>query len=95
MIDKKIGIIGCGNMGEALLGRLSESVEKSTMIMVSELDSARRDYIRKKYRMIVEIDNNLVVKNSDIIILAVKPKDFEALLKGEVAIGASPNKLII
>jgi len=95
MIDKKIGIIGCGNMGEALLGRLSESVEKSTMIMASEFDSARRDYIRKKYRMIVEIDNNRVVKHSDIIILAVKPKDFESLLNGEVAIGASPDKLII
>lgn len=95
MIEKKIGIIGCGNMGEALLSRLSESVEKSTMIMVSESDSVRRDYIRRKYRMIVETDNNLVVKHSDIIILAVKPKDFEDLLKGEVAIGASPDKLII
>ena len=95
MIDKKIGIIGCGNMGEALLGRLSESVEKSTMIMASEFDSTRRDYIRKKYRMIVETDNNLVMKYSDVIILAVKPKDFESLLSGEVAIGASPKKLII
>lgn len=95
MTDKKIGIIGCGNMGEALLGRLSESVEKSTMLMVSEFDAARRDHIRKKYRMIVEIDNNLVVKYSDVIILAVKPKDFEKLLKSEVAIGASERKLVI
>lgn len=95
MIDKRIGIIGCGNMGEALLGRLSESMEKSTSLMVSEMDSARRDYIRKKYRMIVEIDNNLVVKGSDVIILAIKPKDFEDVLKGEVSIGASDKKLII
>ena len=95
MIDKKIGIIGCGNMGEALLSRLSETVEKSTMIMASEFDSTRRDYIRKKYRMIVETDNNLVMKYSDIVILAVKPKDFEDLLNGEITIGASPKKLII
>lgn len=95
MIDKKIGIIGCGNMGEALLGRLSEALEKSTMIMVSESDAARRDYIWKKYRMIIETDNNLVMKYSDIVVLAVKPKDFEDLLKGEVAIGASGKKLII
>ena len=95
MIDKKIGIIGCGNMGDALLSRLSESVEKSTMLMASEFDLARREYICKKYRIIVETDNNLVMKNSDIIILAVKPKDFEALLNGEIAIGANPDKLII
>lgn len=95
MIEKKIGIIGCGNMGEALLGRLSETMEKSTMLMVSESDLTRRDYIRKKYRIIVETDNNLVMKYSDIIILAVKPKDFESLLNGEVAIGASSKKLII
>ena len=95
MIDVKIGIIGCGNMGEALLSRLSETVEKSTMIMASEFDSTRRDYIRKKYRMIIETDNHLVMKYSDIVILAVKPKDFESLLNGEVVIGASPKKLII
>ena len=95
MINKKIGIIGCGNMGEAILARLSEKFEKSTMIMVSEFDAARRDYIFEKYKIIVSVDNNLVVKNSDIIILAVKPKDVEELLKGEIAIGASRKKLII
>jgi len=95
MINKKIGIIGCGNMGEAILARLSEKLEKSTMIMVSEFDAARRDYIFEKYKIIVSVDNNLVVKNSDIIILAVKPKDVEELLKGEIAIGASRKKLII
>jgi len=95
MINKKIGIIGCGNMGEAILARLSEKLEKSTMIMVSEFDAARRDYIFEKYKIIVAVDNNLVVKNSDVIILAVKPKDIEGLLKDEIAIGASPKKLII
>jgi pyrroline-5-carboxylate reductase len=95
MIDKKIGLIGCGNMGEAILARLSEKLEKSTMIMVSEFDAARRGYIFGKYKIIVAVDNNLVVKNSDIIILAIKPKDIDNLLKNEIAIGASSKKLII
>ncbi|MCX5686396.1 MAG: pyrroline-5-carboxylate reductase [Candidatus Omnitrophica bacterium] len=95
MIDKKIGIIGCGNMGEAILSRLSNTLEKSTSIMVSELDSARRDYIRNKYKMIVEIDNNAVVKFADVIILCVKPKDFDKILKEEVCCGMSKNKLLI
>jgi len=95
MRGKKIGIIGCGNMGEALLSRLSEGIEKSTSIMVSEFDARRRDYVQSKYKIIVEIDNNEVVKFADVIILAVKPKDFEKLIRNEVSIGASKDKLLI
>lgn len=95
MITKKIGIIGCGNMGEALLSRLSNIVEKSVSLMVSEFDAKRRDYIQSKHKIIVEIDNNLVVKFADVIILAVKPKDFDGLLKNEICCGVSKNKILI
>ncbi|MBN2452788.1 MAG: pyrroline-5-carboxylate reductase [Candidatus Omnitrophica bacterium] len=93
--DKKIGIIGCGNMGEAIFSRLATVMEKSTSLMVSEMDAGRRDVIQSKYKIIVEIDNNYVVKYSDIIILAVKPKDIEQLLKQEICCGISPQKLLI
>lgn len=95
MLDKKIGIIGCGNMGEAILKGLAGVLEKSTRIMVSELDAKRREYIQDKYKIILEIDNNLVVKYSDVIIIAVKPKDSEDVLKKEICCGVSPDKLII
>jgi pyrroline-5-carboxylate reductase len=95
MIDKKIGIIGCGNMGEAILARLSNIIEKSVSIMVSEFDAKRRDYIQSKYKVIVEIDNNEVVKFADVIILAVKPKDLGGVLKTEICCGASKDKLLI
>jgi pyrroline-5-carboxylate reductase len=94
MINRKIGIIGCGNMGEALLSRLVTVTEKSTALMVSELDASRRESLNAKYRMIIEIDNNYVAKYSDIIIIAVKPKDFDQVLK-EIAPSASKEKLII
>lgn len=95
MTDKKIGIIGCGNMGEALLGRLSKVMEKSVSIMVSELDAARRAAILEKHKIIVEIDNNYLVKYSDVIILAVKPQDLENVLRQEVCCGISEKKLLI
>jgi len=95
MINKKIGIIGCGNMGEAIFSRLARVMEKSTVLMVSEMDATRREAMMAKYKIIVEIDNNYVVKYSDIIILAVKPKDFDGLLKQEVCCGMSSNKLLI
>lgn len=95
MINKRIGIIGCGNMGEAIFSRLSQVMEKSTALMVSEMDFARRDVIQTKYKIIVEIDNNYLVKYCDVIILAVKPKDFEKVLKQEICCGISPKKLLI
>jgi len=95
MIAKKIGIIGGGNMGEAILAGLSKVMEKSTSIMVSELDAKRREYLQDKYKIIVEIDNNRVVKYSDVVIIAVKPKDFASLLNAEVCCGVSKDKLII
>jgi len=95
MINKKIGIIGCGNMGEALLSHLSTVVEKSTQLMVSEFDAERREALRSKYRIIVEIDNNIVVKFADVIILAVKPQDIDAVLKTEVCCGVSRDKLLV
>jgi pyrroline-5-carboxylate reductase len=95
MTDKKIGIIGCGNMGEALLSRLSKVMEKSVSIMVSELDAARRAAILEKHKIIVEIDNNYLVKYSDVIILAVKPQDLENVLRQEVCCGISEKKLLM
>lgn len=95
MIRHKIGIIGCGHMGEALLKGLCGVVEKSTMIIASELDAARREEIQGRYKMIVSIDNNYLVKNSDVIILAVKPHDLQEVLRTEVCCGVSREKLII
>ena len=41
------------------------------------------------------MDNNDVMKFADCIILSVKPKDFDSLLKNEVCCGVSKNKLLI
>ncbi|MCM8790801.1 MAG: pyrroline-5-carboxylate reductase [Candidatus Omnitrophica bacterium] len=95
MFNKKIGIIGCGNMGEAIFSRLARVMEKSTSLMVSEIDAVRRDVIQSKYKIIVEIDNNYLVKFSDVIIIAVKPQDFDKVLNQEVCCGVSKDKLVI
>jgi pyrroline-5-carboxylate reductase len=95
MIYKKIGIIGCGSMGEALLSRLLTVVDKSTQLMAGESDASKRAALRSRHRIIVEIDNNMVVKFADVIILAVKPQDVDALLKTGIRRGISKDKLLV
>lgn len=95
MIDKTIGIIGCGNMGEALLKGLSHVVEKSAKLMVSESDLKRRDYIQTTYKIITAPDNHYLFKYSDAVVIAVKPQDFDSLLKEDICCDLSSDKLLI
>lgn len=71
-----IGIIGGGNMGEALI----KGLYQSHALHVSEANAARVKYLRSTYRGIVLGDLS-VVSGASVIILAVKPQDMEALLK--------------
>ncbi len=95
MIDKKIGIIGCGNMGEAIYSRLAQAMNKDTALMVSEMDRARRDAFFAKHKVAAEADNDRVFRCSDVIIIAVKPKDFDAVLAQGKVCGISTDKLLI
>lgn len=95
VIDKTIGIIGCGHMGEALLSRLVRVVDRSTRLMVSEPDQAKRDHIQAVYKIIPAPDNHYLCKYSQAIIIAVKPQDIDRLLKDEICCDLSGEKLLI
>ncbi len=79
----KIGIIGCGNMGEAVI-KSHQLPVTSHQLIASDKSKKRRDYIRKKYRISVIKDNIELVKKSEIVILAIKPQDIKEVL-GEIA----------
>ncbi len=76
----KLGIIGCGNMGSAIAsGTLSMRVLSFGNIYVSDKDSSRTRALNKKFG--IRVGTNVeVVKKCGIIIIAVKPQDFKALL---------------
>jgi pyrroline-5-carboxylate reductase len=82
-----IGIIGGGNMGEALI----KGLRLKNSVRVCEMNATRVKYLRKKYRGVVLGDLN-VLENASVIILAIKPQDMELLLK-QVPVGK--NKLFI
>ncbi|HOD12513.1 MAG TPA: pyrroline-5-carboxylate reductase [Candidatus Omnitrophota bacterium] len=72
---KNIGIIGGGNMGEAILA----SCRKHLHVCVSEKSVERQRYLIKKYRIKSDRIEGLAQRCS-VIILAVKPQDFDETL---------------
>ncbi|UCG06746.1 MAG: pyrroline-5-carboxylate reductase [Desulfobacterales bacterium] len=93
--DKKIAIIGTGNMGEALISGLivSES-SKPKNIICTDVREDRLDEIRREYGVRTTSDNLQAVAESDIIVYAVKPQIIAAVLK-ETAEKLDMSKLII
>ncbi len=87
-----IGFIGGGNMAEAMIKGITQSGKRD--IMVSELRAERRAYLESTYSVKATPDNKEVVKNCDIIILAVKPQNMDDVT-GEIAGLITPEKLII
>jgi pyrroline-5-carboxylate reductase len=93
MQKKKIGIIGAGNMGEAILrGLYQKGMAKG--IVVSELRSDRRNAIKKTYGVEVVSDNRQLASQVQVIILAVKPQELKGVLQ-EIAPALEPSTLLI
>ena len=72
---KTIGLIGGGNMGEALIA----GTRKKYKVLVCEANVERVLYLKTKYK-IVAVDLKALVGRSDVIVLAVKPQDISSLL---------------
>lgn len=77
----KVGIIGCGNMGEAIVkGLIEKAGVKSTDIVVTDINKERQNYIMETYNT-AATDIKKLVNLSEIVFLVVKPKDLEETLK--------------
>lgn len=100
-MNKKIGFIGCGNMGSAMLaGILNNGIFQKEEIIVSHHTKESAEKTRSCYGVQTTLDNNEVVKEAQIIFLAVKPFAYEAVLEevreelGEehILVGIAPGK---
>ena len=92
---KKVGAIGGGKMGEALIGgMISGRLVSSESITVSDILAERLDYFGNKYQVNVTRNNREAVKNADIVILSVKPQNMTEVLE-DVSCMIDETKLII
>lgn len=74
MIKNKIGIIGAGNMGGAIISSAPKN------FIVSEKIIEKRRQIEKQYKIKTLDSNKELLRLTDVIILAVKPQDFSKVL---------------
>jgi pyrroline-5-carboxylate reductase len=91
----KIGFIGCGNMGEAILkGMLEKKCFLAKDIFVCEKDKKRSSALSKKHKVKIISSVKELTEKVDIIILAVKPQDSQQIIK-EMSVYMNKKKLII
>lgn len=73
--SKKIGFIGTGKMGEALIkGILQAKLVTPDMVFASDADIAKLKSLENTFKINICGNNCDAVQNSDIIIIAVKPQ---------------------
>ena len=92
---RTIGFIGGGNMGEAIIkGLLQSKLYKSEDIMVSDIRKERLKYLKSAYQIKAFDNNPEMVKECQVIILAVKPQNAKNVLE-EIKDVVSPEQLLI
>jgi len=79
----KLGFIGAGNMAEAIVrGVLRANLFSKDAIIVSDISEERVRFFNREFGVKSILDNNTeVVKNSDFVLLAVKPQQAAEVLK--------------
>ena len=93
--DKKIGFIGCGNMGEALIsGLVLSGAAKPENIICSDVRQDQLEIIHEKYKIATTTNNLEVIQKAQIVIYATKPQILHTVLK-ETAAELDMSKLII
>ena len=79
MKNKKIAIIGCGNLGLTIAHGLLDDGFTASDITATRRNTNSLTALREK-GVLVTSDNAEAVKNADIIVLAVKPYNVEPIL---------------
>ncbi len=94
-MSKKIGFIGCGNMGSAMAGGLIKSgFIKADEIIVSTKTEASSKKVAQDLKVCTTLDSKEVVKEAEVLILAVKPFMYKSIID-EIKDVLTKDKLVI
>jgi len=92
---KKVGFIGAGNMGEALIkGLVTANVVPAEAIWASDVRLERLKELDRQYGIQLASNNGELVRQADVVIMAVKPQIMTPVLR-EIAPVLIKKKLMI
>ena len=93
--DKRVGFLGAGNMGEAMIkGLLQTGLVPAAAIAATDVRADRLREVAKQYGVRAAASNVDLVGGADVVILAVKPQIMGAVLK-EISGAVDRGKLLI
>lgn len=75
----RIAVLGAGTIGEALLAGLLRAGHDSTELLFTERYPQRRAEVEARYGVIA-VDPATAAEQADVLVVAVKPQDIDALL---------------
>ena len=91
----RIAILGCGTMGEAILGGLRAVVGAPEVVHVTSRSEGRAQFLAKRHGIEASTDNVAACEAADVILLAVKPQAAGKVLAAPGVAEASAGKLLI
>ena len=95
LAGKRVGFIGAGNMGEALIkGLVNAGVVPAKSILATDVRTDRLDELARTFGIQVVTGNGELVKSVDVVVLAVKPQIMDAVV-AEIAPVVTRDTLLI
>ena len=92
---KRVGFLGSGNMGEALIrGIVQAGLVPPGNIAASDVRGDRLAQMERQYGIRTTSDNAELIRESDVVVLAVKPQIMTSVLR-DVAPAVDLTKLVI
>lgn len=80
-MNKKIGFIGCGNMGSAMIkGIVKSNLVNCKNIMASDHFLQKIEYMKEEVGILVTDNNNEVAEFADVLFLSVKPNMYKDVI---------------
>jgi pyrroline-5-carboxylate reductase len=95
MKTKRLGFLGAGNMSAALIkGLLHAKVLAPERILASDVKSERLEQLHKLHGICTTTDNHALLRECDVVVLAVKPQAIDKVL-AEVGADVRPDQLLV
>jgi len=94
MKTRRLGFLGAGNMSGALIKGLLHAKVPGSQIMASDAKVERLEQLRAAHGIRTTTDNHVLVRESDVVVLGVKPQVIDRVLT-EIGADVRADQLVV